>query len=1063
MKSTRVSLFPHLACFVVALTLAVPARAADSVLLGWNNLGMHCMDSDYSVFSILPPYNTIEAQLIVGGKLVRNGAGYTVTYQAMADPAGSINTTSSGKGNFYGFVSAIYGASLNDNQGLAGWNMPGPNNTPQAMLFENANEPAPGVSTPVNWFRAEGIPITPYDDAGQKNPYPMMLLVARDTTGQVLGTSSIVLPVSDEMDCRACHASGTGAAAQPDGGWVNDPNPERDYRLNILRLHDERQFAGHGSLYLPALATNRFNPGGLFANVMSNGAPVLCATCHSSPALGTAGFPGVPSLTASVHSRHATVTDPVLKTTLDNANNRAACYRCHPGSTTKCLRGAMGAAVAQDGSVLMQCQSCHGTMSQVGAANRVGWFMEPNCQACHTGTALNNNGQIRFTSVFADSSGTVRQPVDLTFATTPDTPAPGLSLYRFSTGHGGLQCEACHGSTHAEFPTTHTNDNVRNFELQGHAGVLVECTACHVTAPNTVSGGPHGMHPIGQSWVDRHGDLLENGGVGNGQCRACHGLDYRGTVLSRAQANRALATEDRGTVRFYRGQLVGCYNCHNGPGGSSDTVAPTVKITVPTSSSTFGAGGASLSLGGTAADAAGVARVTWSNNRGGSGSAVGTLSWAIEAVPLQPGVNVITVTAYDTSGNSGRDTLTVTYSTTNSLTILTSGSGSVSPVLKSQSLRTGTRLTLTATAAPGNLFANWTGSILGNTRSVTFTLASNMVLQANFVTNPFPVLKGTYTGLFSDATGAAHQGAGAFAVNLSAGGSYSAQVQTGGKPLACTGRFDLAGGSRVSLPRSGMPPLSLELQLDVAHYLPQITGKVSDGSWTSTLSGYRAAGQNRTRLYTMVIPGADDFPTGPAGCGWGTLVTTRAGQVRLSAALADGTKFTGAATISADGHWPLYASLYSGQGHVWSWMSFTNGTVDGLSGALTWVKPNTATTKYYPGGFTFDTIAWGSVYRAPLPGNSVPGFTNGVITLNGGGLGAHLTNYFVLAGNNRATRSDSLSLAFTPASGVFQGRALDANAAKWIVFRGVVLQGQSIGWGYFLGDRQVGTICLQPQ
>ena len=42
---------------------------------------MHCMDSDYSVFSILPPYNTIEAQLMVGGRLVTNGSGYTVTYE----------------------------------------------------------------------------------------------------------------------------------------------------------------------------------------------------------------------------------------------------------------------------------------------------------------------------------------------------------------------------------------------------------------------------------------------------------------------------------------------------------------------------------------------------------------------------------------------------------------------------------------------------------------------------------------------------------------------------------------------------------------------------------------------------------------------------------------------------------------------------------------------------------------------------------------------------------------------------------------------------------------------
>ena len=42
---------------------------------------------------------------------------------------------------------------------------------------------------------------------------------------------------------------------------------------------------------------------------------------------------------------------------------------------------------------------------------------------------------------------------------------------------------------------------VRNINLQGHAGVMVECTACHVTMPDSGNGGPHGMHPIGQGWV----------------------------------------------------------------------------------------------------------------------------------------------------------------------------------------------------------------------------------------------------------------------------------------------------------------------------------------------------------------------------------------------------------------------------------------------------------------------------------------------------------------------------------------------------------------------------------
>lgn len=515
------------AAFAAAL-FHVPA--AEHQLLGWNNLGMHCMDSDYSVFSVLPPYNTIEAQLIAHGVLVTNGVGYTISYEAVADPDGSINKTAVGKGNFAQFDLLLYGADLPPEMGLAGWAMPGTNNTSQTMLFEQTNSPAPGVAARANWFRAEGIPITPWDDAGQRNPYPMMRLIARNASGAPLATNDIVLPVSDEMDCRVCHASGTQTAAKPNAGWVWSDNPERDYRLNILRLHDEANFAQHTDLYVAALAARGFNSLGLYRGVVADGKPVLCAACHASEALGAGSYSNIPPLTASVHAKHAEVIDPELHITLDSSAHRASCYRCHPGSTTQCLRGVMGSATAGDGSPAIQCQSCHGSVSQVGSPHRVGWFMEPNCQSCHTGTATSNNGQIRYTSAFADTNGTIRIAVNQTYATKPNTPAAGLSLYRFSSGHGGLQCSACHGSTHAEFPATHRNDNLRNERIQGHAGVMVECTACHVNmsaSAANAAGGPHGLHPLGQTWVNNHPDLVEDGPLTRAQCRACHGADSR--------------------------------------------------------------------------------------------------------------------------------------------------------------------------------------------------------------------------------------------------------------------------------------------------------------------------------------------------------------------------------------------------------------------------------------------------------------------------------------------------------------------------------------------------------
>jgi hypothetical protein len=57
----------------------------------------------------------------------------------------------------------------------------------------------------------------------------------------------------------------------------------------------------------------------------------------------------------------------------------------------------------------------------------------------------------------------------------------------------------------------------------------------------------------------------------------------------------------------------------------------------------------------------GVTQVTWSNSRGGSGTASGTTSWSASGITLQDGSNTLTVTARDAAGNLNTDTLTVTY------------------------------------------------------------------------------------------------------------------------------------------------------------------------------------------------------------------------------------------------------------------------------------------------------------------------------------------------------------------------------------------------------------------
>ncbi len=509
-------------------------------LLAWNDLGMHCFDgSDFSIFSILPPYNNLNAHLInkVGTSNKHITSGVTLTYESLTYN-GHTNTQSSNKTNFWSYVTSLFpGATSVNDVGLTGNSTP--STVPHAMAYNSGH----------SWWEASGIPIVNRDDNNATNYYPMVRVVAKNTAGTTLATADVVLPVSDEMDCKKCHASTVSStAARPIAGWENSTDALKDYKLNILKLHDEKHPINSSDLNAVKAKGYTNYQASLYATAKS-GTPILCASCHSSNALNTTSIGNAKSLTASLHSKHSGVTDPSNGLTLNSSSNRDACYSCHPGAATECLRGAMGSAKDAGGNQMMQCQSCHGTMSDVGNTNRTGWMDEPNCQVCH------QSGQ-RYTSALVN--GSMRTVLDTKFATNPNTPAAGVSLYRFSTGHGDLQCSSCHGSTHAIFPSSHAEDNVISTQVQGHSGTIAECTACHTTMPSTTTGGPHGMHSVGQSWVNSHEDVAERNSA---QCTTCHGADYRGSALSKTFSARTLSAEGR-TKTYAKGAVVGCYDCH---------------------------------------------------------------------------------------------------------------------------------------------------------------------------------------------------------------------------------------------------------------------------------------------------------------------------------------------------------------------------------------------------------------------------------------------------------------------------------------------------------------------
>jgi len=142
-----------------------------------------------------------------------------------------------------------------------------------------------------------------------------------------------------------------------------------------------------------------------------------------------------------------------------------------------------------------------------------------------------------------------------------------------------------------------------------------------------------------------------------------------------------------------------------------DTTPPTVTITSPTSASTYATASSTLTLSGTASDTVGVTQVTWSNNRGGSGTASGTTGWSAAGVVLQSGSNVLTVTARDAAGNTGTDQLTIIRDSTPPTVTITSPTSAAAYTTASPTL------TLSGTASDNVevLQVAWSNAATGGT------------------------------------------------------------------------------------------------------------------------------------------------------------------------------------------------------------------------------------------------------------------------------------------------------------------------------------------------------------
>ncbi len=322
---------PTITSLPVAETTPGALVGVSYVVFAWNDLGMHCLNPSYDTAVILPPYNTVRAQVVMrGNKPTVVTSGLTVSYRI-------INNTTSQKGlfkQFWTYALQLFGAAPAMDHGL---NLDDPtvsNGLTGVMLAKS------DTITATPYFIAGGIPVTPMNDDGSWNPYQLAeITVTGSATGATLARTRVTIPTSDEISCGKCH------------GNSSDPTVVFN---DILAKHDRRN-----------------NTTLLFSK------PVRCSSCHGSPVLKAPLQPGIKYLSEAIHGFHGALATP------------PNCYDCHPGVVTQCNRSTKHTSA--DGN----CTTCHGALATVGSsitAGRVPWVTEPKCVTCHNTNVSNTAG-----------------------------------------------------------------------------------------------------------------------------------------------------------------------------------------------------------------------------------------------------------------------------------------------------------------------------------------------------------------------------------------------------------------------------------------------------------------------------------------------------------------------------------------------------------------------------------------------------------------------------------------------------------------------------------------------
>jgi len=517
---------------------------------------------------------------------------------------------------------------------------------------------------------------------------------------------------------------------------------------------------------------------------------------------------------------------------------------------------------------------------------------------------------------------------------------------------------------------------------------------------------------------------------------------------------------------------------------SGDNTPPTVVLTAPTS----GIVSNTITISATATDDVAVVQVEFYRDNTVLLGTVATPPYSVifDTTKIPDGSHCFSAKASDPAGNVGTSAadcvnvnnnppttptgLTATGISTTQISLSwTASTDAGSGVAFYTVYRDGTQVAATS----GTTYTD-TGLTLGTEHCYTVAATDNgqrmsppsaQACGQTFTT--VAALVGTYNGLVIQTNAPSFASSGPFKLVLSQTGSFAATMKLGTVHISFKGQLDDSGNFAGTVSAGGLGTLPVTLHLDLAGS-NQITGTISGGTFTSQLLAGQAVFSRvnpcpLAGTYTAVFqPSTNDDLNVPQGFGYGTLTVTTAGNGHITGYLGDGTMVSATAPLSKQGLWPLYAALYRGNGAAIGWVTVvTNGLVDAT---VDWFRPSIPTSSFYPAGFnTVATLDGNKYVRRP---SSSPSFSgNGQLTLGGGNLGADIVQdvYIDPKGNVSFAfvNNENVQMRLNTTTGQFSGSFTHPTLNETITFKGLVLQIDKNGAGYFVGSSETGFAVIQ--